>query len=531
MQSNKPSAVDSDSIENYTLDKILGESDYTKRKTKIVCTIGPSCWAVDQLVKMLEAGMSVARLNFSHGDHKLHGETLERLREAFKLRKNLQCAVMLDTKGPEIRTGLLQGHQPIELKQGQDLEITTDYTFEGDNTKISCSYESLPKSVKVGSTILMADGTISCKVKEIREKSVVTEVLNNSKLGEKKNMNLPGVVVDLPTVTEKDEDDFVNFALKKGVDMIALSFARRAADIETVRDILGPKGSHIKIIAKIENQEGLDNFDEVLAAADGIMVARGDLGMEIPPQKVFVAQKWMIRKCNLVGKPVITATQMMESVIKNPRPTRAEASDVANAVLDGTDCVMLSGETANGDFPIQAVDTMAKICVEGENCFDYELNYRELSRKTKTTTQLLTSQESMAASAVRMSLDGGFRVIICFTETGDVARVCAKYRPKCPIVAVSIDDSVIKSLCLTRGVTCLRVPSFQGVDSLVEYAIRSSKEMAFCKTGDQVIVLHGTSEENPEKSNLLKILTVGQNGSPLAIQTKPLDIEVIKEQQ
>lgn len=297
-------------------------------------------------------GMTVARLNFSHGDHKMHGEIVGRLREAFKKKKSLPCAIMLDTKGPEIRTGFLKDHANIKLTKGQSLEITTDWKHEGDSTKIACSYEKINQSVKVGSQVLIADGSIVTKVTEILPSGIKVEVQNDAELGERKNMSLPGAKIDLPTVTEKDEEDIVEFGLKHGIDMIALSFTRTGQDVETVRDLLGPRGEHIKIIAKIENQEGLQNYDEILKHADGIMVARGDLGMEIPPQKVFVAQKWMIRKALEAGRPVITATQMLESMIKNPRPTRAEASDVANAVLDGTDCVMLSGETANGKFPL-----------------------------------------------------------------------------------------------------------------------------------------------------------------------------------
>jgi pyruvate kinase len=247
------------------------------------------------------------------------------------------------------------------LVEGQDLYITTDYTLEGDSTRISCSYKSLPTSVAVGSSILIADGSVVCTVKELKDDGVIVTVMNSASIGEKKNMNLPGVVVDLPTITEKDRDDLVNFGLKYGVDMIAASFVRKASDIAHIREVLGPAGRHIKIIAKIENQEGLHNYDDIVKAADGIMVARGDLGMEIPIEKVFMAQKMMIRKANLLGKPVITATQMLESMIVNARPTRAECSDVANAVLDGSDCVMLSGETANGAHPSVAVQFMAKV--------------------------------------------------------------------------------------------------------------------------------------------------------------------------
>lgn len=291
---------------------------------------------------------------------------------------------MLDTKGPEIRTGMLKDHKPIELVKDQDLIISTDYTLEGDNTKIACSYNSLCTSVKVGQDVLVADGSLTCQVKEIMADSIKVTCLNGCKLGERKNMNLPGVIVDLPTLTEKDEKDLVDFGVKHNVDFVAASFVRKASDLDYIRKVLGEGGKHIKIISKIENQEGLQNYDSILEASDGIMVARGDLGMEIPPQKVFLAQKWMIEKANLAAKPVVTATQMLESMIKAPRPTRAEAGDVANAVLDGTDCVMLSGESANGDYPINAVTIMAKISVEAELNYQNARHQKEMIEMTKS---------------------------------------------------------------------------------------------------------------------------------------------------
>jgi len=256
---------------------------------------------------MLDAGMNVARLNFSHGDHESHGGSVDRLREALKMRPDKVCAIMLDTKGPEIRTGMLKGGT-VTLVKDQTLEITTDYDYEGDAEKIACSYQALPTSVVVGSCIYIADGSLTCEVSEILESGVKVKVMNNATLGNRKNMNLPGAIVDLPTLTEKDENDLVEFGVKKNVDMIAASFVRKADDIEYIRDVLGPQGAHIKIIAKIENQEGLNNYDDILQTTDGIMVARGDLGMEIPPEKVFIAQKWMIEKANIAAKPVVTAT-------------------------------------------------------------------------------------------------------------------------------------------------------------------------------------------------------------------------------
>lgn len=454
---------------------------------------------------MLDAGMNVARLNFSHGDHPYHRGTVQNLRAALKQRPKLSCAVMLDTKGPEIRTGLLESGKTIDLVKDQILEITTDYTFKGTSEKIACSYTDLPTSVKVGSTILIADGSITATVTEILQDGVKVQVGNSATLGEKKNMNLPGIIVNLPTLTEKDEDDLINFGLKEGVDMIAASFVRKADDVNYIRDVLGPRGSHIKIISKIENHEGVENYESVLEASDGIMVARGDLGMEIPVEKVFIAQKYMIDRANLMGKPVITATQMLESMIKNPRPTRAEATDVANAVLDGSDCVMLSGETANGMYPFQAVDIMSRLCAEAELCINYENVFNLI---TKYTQRPISTKEAVCSAAVKTADDINARLIIVITENGATARMVAKYRPVQPILALCMSASVIRQLNITRGVITLKIPSFLGTDNLINDAMKYACEAGYCKTGDNIVCLLGQNEESPEAVNIMKIQTV-----------------------
>merc|ERR1719174_3653949 len=356
-------------------------ADHHMRKTKIVCTMGPSCWDVDKLVQMIDAGMNICRLNFSHGDHEAHGACVGRIREACKQRPGKHVAILLDTKGPEIRTGFFREDvgDKIDLVQGQKLKLVTDYTFKGDNTCFAVSYDKLCSSVKPGNIILCADGSLSLKVESVGADHVMTEVMNSVKLGERKNCNLPGVKVELPVLQDKDKDDLIKFGIPQGVDFVAASFVQSADDVKMIRDTLGPRGRNIKIISKIENEEGLKNIDAIIDASDAIMVARGDLGMEIPPENVFLAQKMMIAKCNMKGKPVITATQMLESMVKAPRPTRAEASDVANAVLDGTDCVMLSGETAAGDFPLQAVTVQRRIVEEAEAFIDYKSLYLSTS--------------------------------------------------------------------------------------------------------------------------------------------------------
>ena len=340
---------------------------------------------------------------------------------------------------------------------------------------------------------------------ETLEHGVKGVVLNDAEIGEKKNMNLPGCEVKLPTITEKDKEDIVHFGVKNGVDMIALSFTRSAKDIEDCRDLLGPKGSHIKIIAKIENQEGMHNYNEILEAADAIMVARGDLGMEIPPEKVFIAQKWMIKRARAVGKPIIVATQMLESMIKNPRPTRAEAGDVANAVLEGADCVMLSGETANGAYPLHAVNTMVSICKEAESCIDFHKYFTEMLFSDLPITRYV-EQDAMALSAVQLSLRLKCSSIICFTETGLIPRLLSKYRPDSHIVAVSIDDKVMRGLTLCYGVISLKVPSFQGVELIIPYAIKSAIDRGVANEGDNLVIMQGVNEEQPDQENLLKVV-------------------------
>ena len=287
--------------------------------------------------------------------------------------------------------------------------------------------------------------------------------------------------------------------------MIAASFVRKQEDIDTIRDVLGVRGTHVKIIAKIENQEGLNNYDEILAAADGIMVARGALGMEIPPEKVFIAQKWMIEKANLAAKPVITATQMLESMIKAPRPTRAEASDVANAVLDGTDAVMLSGETANGAYPLNAVSIMARICCEAERCHDYKRFYNDIK---SYTPQPISTAEAISASAVGTVLDLDIDLVIIMTDTGNIARLVSKYRPSVPILACCVNAQVIRQLQCVRGITGLKIPTFIGTDNILQLVIKEAKERNLCKSGHKVVCIHSANEESPDESNILKIIDI-----------------------
>eukprot|EP00921_Rhytidocystis_pertsovi_P001980 GHVQ01003372.1.p1 GENE.GHVQ01003372.1~~GHVQ01003372.1.p1 ORF type:complete len:519 (-),score=68.86 GHVQ01003372.1:474-2030(-) len=481
------------------------EDDLATRRTRIVCTMGPSCWSVENLVLMIDAGMNVCRLNFSHGDHEAHGRTVQNIAEAQKQRPDQRVALLLDTKGPEIRTGMLKDHKSICLKAGQELKITTDFDFVGDDTCIACSYAKLPQSVKPGNTILLADGSLSCKVASIGDGFIMVKVMNNATIGERKNMNLPKVKVELPCISDKDKNDILNFGIPMGCNFVAASFVQTAEDVRGLRNILGPRGRHIKIIPKIENVEGLINFDEILAESDGIMVARGDLGMEIPPEKVFLAQKMMIAKCNVAGKPVITATQMLESMTSNPRPTRAEAADVANAVLDGTDCVMLSGETAGGSFPIEAVKVMARVCVEAEACIDYPQLYRALHI---AVPRPVSTQEAVACAAVETAADTNAALILALTETGHTARLITKYRPEQVVLALSASESTIRHLQVLRGVIPILVQSFQGTDHVIFSALAMAKERGLVETGQSVVAVHGIKEEVAGGSNLMKVVEV-----------------------
>ncbi|KAK9817082.1 hypothetical protein WJX72_009259 [[Myrmecia] bisecta] len=490
------------------LEAVLSGAPSSIAKTKVVCTLGPKSRSVPVLEELLREGMSVARFNFSHGSHDYHQETLDALRQAMR-NTRIMCAVMLDTKGPEIRTGFLKDPDtPVKLVTGQEITITTDYNHKGDDKMIAMSYKKLPEDVQVGSQILCADGSIVLEVlsTDVKAGTVRCRCTNNASLGERKNVNLPGVIVDLPTLTQKDEDDLVNWGLPNDIDFIAASFVRKGSDIDYIRKVLGPKGRQIKIISKVENQEGIQNFDDILAKSDSIMVARGDLGMEIPTEKIFLAQKMMIQKCNQAGKPVITATQMLESMIKNPRPTRAEATDVANAVLDGTDCVMLSGETAAGSFPIQAVQVMVKICRESEASLDYYSLFKAIMKRTPVPMSPL---ESLASSAVRTAHKVHASLIVVLTRGGSTARLVAKYRPSIPVLTVAVPVLTTDSLtwscsgeaparqCLvTRGLLPLlaegsaRATDTDTTDEILQAAIEHAKQLKYCQRGDCIVALH-----------------------------------------
>jgi pyruvate kinase len=472
------------------------------RKTKIICTMGPSCWDEDMMGKLIEAGMNCARLNFSHGDHEAQGAVVARLRNVMKRYPDKPVGILLDTKGPEIRSGFFREEcdGKVELKAGQDLKLVTDYDFKGDSTCIAVTYKTLATSVKPGNQILMADGTVVLEVKECypAEGSIMCTVLNNAKIGERKNMNLPGVFVDLPVLGETDKHDILNFGIPQGVNYVAASFVQSGADVDSIRQLLGAAGSHIKIISKIENEAGLKNFDEILEKSDGIMVARGDLGMEIPTEKVFVAQKTMIAKCNAAGKFVITATQMLESMTGNPRPTRAEASDVANAVLDGSDAVMLSGETAGGAFPLNAVATMRRICETAEDSISYPDLFQATYSNQCGHPWAMSPAEMVCSSAVRAATDSAAALVVVLPEAASAVDTVAKYRPQVPIMALDHAHATSKDLGLLRGVVPVPVDEAALADSRgIKFAMEKAKRMGMVRAGDLAVVVgsnYGTGE-------------------------------------
>ncbi|WP_025693336.1 pyruvate kinase [Paenibacillus zanthoxyli] len=467
------------------------------RKSKIVCTIGPASESLENIKKLILAGMNVARLNFSHGDFEEHGARIKNIRQACK-ELNKTVAILLDTKGPEIRTGKLEV-EPIELVQDEYLTLTTEEIL-GDKNRISVTYSDLPKDVQVGSTILIDDGLIGLTVVDVQGTEIKTRIVNGGTIKSKKGVNVPGVAISLPGITEKDTNDII-FGIEQDIDFIAASFVRKASDVKEIRDLLEKhNASHIQIISKIENQQGVDNLDEILAASDGLMVARGDLGVEIPAEDVPLAQKLMIQKCNIAGKPVITATQMLDSMQRNPRPTRAEASDVANAIFDGTDAIMLSGETAAGKYPVESVLTMSRIAEKAESA----LNHREIFLKQQIA-QKTTVTEAISQSVAISALDLNAKAIISSTVSGHTARVVSKYRPVSPIIAVTTQDRTMRQLALVWGVTPVKGSPASSTDELLETAVQGGKDSGLVQAGDLVVITAGIPLGHSGSTNLVKV--------------------------
>lgn len=473
------------------------------RKTKIVCTIGPASESEEMLEKLMKAGMNVARLNFSHGSHEEHKARIDTIRKvADRLGKTI--GILLDTKGPEIRTHDMKDGL-IMLEKGKEVIVSMSQ-IEGTPEKFSVTYEDLINDVQVGSYILLDDGLVELQVKDIDKTKgeVKCDILNTGELKNKKGVNLPGVKVNLPGITDKDADDIL-FGIKEDVDYIAASFVRRPSDVLDIREILERENNHnITIFPKIENQEGIDNIEEILEVSDGLMVARGDMGVEIPPESVPIVQKDLIRKCNKLGKPVITATQMLDSMQRNPRATRAEASDVANAIYDGTDAVMLSGETAAGLYPEEAVKTMRNIAVSAEAAQDYK---KLLSDRTKLVETSLVN--AIGVSVAHTALNLNVKAIVAATESGSTAVTISKYRPHSDIIAVTPSEHTARQLALVWGAYPVIKKGRKTTDDLLNNAVATAVETGRVTNGDLIIITAGVPTGEKGTTNMMKLHLVG----------------------
>jgi pyruvate kinase len=467
------------------------------KKTKIICTIGPSSETKETLKELLKSGMNMMRLNFSHGNYEEHKEKIDNFRAA-QAETGIRAALMLDIKGPKIRTTKLKDGKNVNIVAGQEFIITTDKSVIGDETIAAVTYEDIIQDVKIGEKLLIDDGLLQFSIKEIVGNKIICIALNNGELGENKGVNLPKAKVSLPAISEKDKNDLI-FGCQQGVDYVAASFIRKADDVKDVRKVLDENGGKdILIISKIETQEGIDNFDEILKVSDGIMVARGDLGVEIPIEDVPIAQKMMIEKCNIVGKVVITATQMLDSMIKNPRPTRAEVNDVANAILDGTDCIMLSGESANGKYPVEAVRVMTRISEKID----------PLVSKKNYFTENMTITTAVTKGTAEISESLGTKVIVVATQSGRAARDMRRYFPKAEIVAITNNEKTANQLLIVRGITPFIDGQPESLDSFFQLAEKVSVDLKLATKDDVIIANCGESIFKVGTTNSIKLIKI-----------------------
>lgn len=456
------------------------------KKTKIICTIGPAVDAPEVLEKLMVAGMDVARINFSHGnyqDQEARIETVKQVRE--KVGKPV--ALMLDTKGPEIRIGKFKDGK-IELKEGDIFTLVVEEIL-GDKEKVSITYKNLCNEINIGTMILINDGLIKVEVIEIKGTDIICKVVDGGPLTNTKSINIPGKYINLPSPTEKDIED-IKFGITAGFDYIAASFVRTPQDVLNIRKILEENnGEHIKIISKIENRQGIDNFDEILEVSDGIMVARGDLGVEIPMEEVPIRQKEFISKCNKAGKPVIIATQMLESMIHSPRPTRAEVSDVANAVYDMASCIMLSGESAMGEYPVECVQTMVRICEAIEGSLKYWKRFKHKERECDNVDYEYNLNYSTCSTAMDLCA----KAIFAYTDTGRTAKMLAGFMPQCPIYVITANKEVCKQLSMIWNTNTILVDAKESIDDMIDDGIRIAKEKKYIESGDIVVIAGGAS--------------------------------------
>ena len=469
------------------------------RKTKIICTIGPASESEERLRELMLAGMNVARFNFSHGSHEEHKAKFDRVIKVSSELK-LPVATLLDTKGPEIRLKDIEGGK-TELVSGQKFILTTEEIL-GNNEKVTITYKGLKDDINVGTTILIDDGLIEMVVDEINETDIICSVVNGGPISNHKGVNIPGAALSMPYISDVDRSDIM-FGCDMDFDFLAASFVRCKEDILEVRKIIEEHGSHMKIIAKIENTQGIRNLDEILEAADGIMVARGDMGVEIPMEEVPIVQKQMIKKAEALGKHVITATQMLESMIKNPRPTRAEATDIANAIYDGTTAIMLSGESAAGLYPVEAVKTMAKIAERTEEDIDYNsrLRRRKDIDNIDTTTAI-----SHATCTTAMDLKAA--AIITVTISGFTAGMIARYKPSCPIIACSVSPRTCRQLNLAWGVTPIWIARESTAEDLFDEAVHAVEKEGYIKKGDKVVLTAGVPLGVSGRTNMIRVVEV-----------------------
>ena len=467
------------------------------KKTKIICTVGPASRDIRVMEKMIAAGMNVMRLNFSHGTYEEHQQFIENLR-LLREKTGEHVAVMLDTKGPEIRTGDFP--EPVFLEQGSSY-ILTPQEVPGDKGRCFVTYPELARDVSPGSRIMIDDGLIEMKVEAVEGEDIRCIVINSGTIGSHKGINLPGVRTHLPAITEKDRADLI-FGVENGVDFVAASFVRKAEDVRQIRQILDENGGkEVQIIAKLENQEGVENMEEILAEADGLMVARGDLGVELPPEQIPLIQKRIIRACNRAGKPVITATQMLDSMVRNPRPTRAEVGDVCNAILDGTDCVMLSGETAAGKYPVEAVEMMATIAVSTEKAQDYG----ELLEKNKEyQDDDVTGAIGYATCTAAVNLKA--KAIVTASSSGFAGRMVAKFRPKAPIIVSVTNEVTARRMALTWGAYPVIIPAYDDAETVFRESIAAAeKDADWIRPGDIVIFTAGFPFGKSGSTNMMKV--------------------------
>lgn len=472
------------------------------KKTKIVCTIGPSSESVENLKKLMEKGMDVCRLNFSHGSHEEHKTRIDTIKEV-RRSINKPVAILLDTKGPEIRTGKFELPE-VELITGQDFIISTEEVM-GNSNICSVSYKELINDVKVGDKILIDDGLIELTINNIIGEKIFTTVENGGIVKNNKGVNIPNVKINLPAITEKDKKDIL-FGIENDIDFIAASFVRKASDVLAIREILEMNNAnHIQIISKIENQEGVDNIDEILQVSDGIMVARGDLGVEIPTEEIPIVQKMLIKKANLLSKPVITATQMLDSMIRNPRPTRAEVTDVANSIYDGTDAIMLSGETAAGKYPIESIETMARIAKRIESTLDYE----NILRK-RQSQKAITVTNAISHASCTTAVDIEANAIITATTSGYTAKAVSSYRPKSPIIAFVNSERVRRQLALIWGVETILGHKVDSTDEMFEQSVSLALKEGYVNLGDTVVITAGVPVGKTGTTNLIKVHIVSE---------------------